>query len=113
MGRNKGDVNRTTKDINESIKRHFAKTNKGGNYLTSLSVDNPSLYVALVLKTMPAALSIDVTAHVLDLSAAMSEANERLNQSQMKTIEQTSEQPISSQLISDAQTTDILPIDND
>ena len=90
MARKKGDLNRTTKDINEAVKKHFAYTNKDGKYLDDLARDDKNLYIALVLKVMPNQIAVDVKHHI-DLAGAMLVSQQQLQTSQanneIKTIE--------------------------
>tara|TARA_R110000772_G_scaffold243277_1_gene356087 strand:+ start:228 stop:605 length:378 start_codon:yes stop_codon:yes gene_type:complete len=83
---NKSAPHRTTRQLNDVIKSHFTKINKDSKFLDSLAVDDKSLYVSLVLKTIPNAIAIDVSHH-LDLSLAMRQANERLDTYNKQTID--------------------------
>ena len=76
MARTHGSLNRTTKQINDVIKSHFARTNKDGTYLDDLARDDKNLYIALVLKVMPQQVAVDVKHHV-DLASAMLQAEQR------------------------------------
>ncbi len=80
-GRSTGGQNANGVKVRNSIARHFAHLNDAPHdkkYLTVLSRDHPASYVALVSKVIPQQAQIEITAHAVDLGAAMLEASTRL-----------------------------------
>jgi len=64
VGRPVGSVNKVTKDIREAIKAAFDQAG-GVDYLVKQAKDNPTAFMTLVGKIVPAELKAEVAAKII------------------------------------------------
>ena len=80
MGRPKGAQNLFTRDVRDRIEHVFNEINGTNNSaLKRLAEEHPAVFYGLVGKLIPQQAAIQVTHTILDLGAAMDDAQQRLS----------------------------------
>jgi hypothetical protein len=80
-GQKKGGIKTQTVAVKEAVLRVFHDLNKGDAYLRDIAENDPKLFMSLLARLIPSETNATVElnqTHVIDLGAAMRQANERL-----------------------------------
>lgn len=64
--------------LRDTIANHFERIESSRNYLTTLALNHPQVYCALVAKVIPQQVAVDVTHHAVDLGQLMLDAHATL-----------------------------------
>lgn len=78
-GATRGSIKTHTNEVKQAVLRVFNELNEGDEYLRRLAVEDQRLFLSLLARLMPTAVDVEIK-HQIDLGAAMSEANARLEE---------------------------------